>query len=198
MSILRNISTVISSGVILITLGMVNIPSAKANDVFQLKFTARNTRGGGIISGRIVYDTSVPDSNTDPTVGLYEGAIRLFSTKIFNAQNNLAEFVTQTLKISAGGTVLVGLPGDGIGHCGLSVVCLQFTSPPGASSTAVLISFPAGSLTTDALPTDIPRNADLLLELNDGGSQFSSSDTKVSVKHLKSFRDDEEDGEEDL
>ena len=93
MNILRNISTVISGGIILITLGMVNIPSAKANDIFQLKFTARNTRGGGIIFGRIVYDTSVPDANFDPTVGLYEGAIRRFSTTIFNTQNNRAELV---------------------------------------------------------------------------------------------------------
>jgi hypothetical protein len=190
MNILRNISTVISSGVILITLGMVNIPSAKANDIFQLKFTARITRGG-IISGRIVYDTSVPDSNSDPTVGLYEGAIRLFSTKIINAENNIAQFVTQTLEIS-GGTVNVGLPGNGIGNCGPTIVCLLFASPPGASSESVTLSFPAGSLTTDALPTTVPRKADFILELNDGNSQFSSIDTEVSVKRWKSFRDDEE------
>src|SRR5262245_7110451 len=172
--------------------------SAKAKDIFQLEFTARNTRDGAIILGRIVYDISVPDSNSDPTVGLYEGAILRFSTKIINAENNAAEFVTQTLTFSAGGTVLVGLPGDGVGHCGPSIVCLNFISPPGASSELVTFSFPAGSLTTDALPTAVPRNADLLLlELNDGRSQFSSVDTKVSVKRLRFFRDDERDDEED-
>ena len=190
MNILRHILTVISSGIILITLGMANIASAEANDLFQLRFTAKNARGG-IIFGRIVYDTSVSDSNSDPTVGLYEGAIRLFSTTILNAQNNRAEFVTQTLIISNGCTVLVGLPDDCIGYCGPQIVCLNFTSPPGASSISVMLTFPSGSLTTDALPTDVPRNADLLLELNNGGSQFSSSHTKVSVKRLKSFRNGE-------
>ena len=119
------------------------------------------------------------------------------NTPHFCQSTSRAEFVTQTLTISTGGTVIVGLPGDGIGNCGPTVVCLNFTSPPGASSILVTLTFPSGSLTTDALPTHVPRNAELLLELNDGGSQFSSSDTKVSVKRLKSFRDDEEDDKED-
>ena len=94
--------------------------------------------------------------------------------------------------------MLVGLPGDSIGHCGPSVVCLTFLSPPGASSTSVLIFFPAGSLLTDALPTDVPRNADLVaLGLNDLNSQFSSIDARVSVRQLRFFNEDEESGNEE-
>lgn len=195
MSIFGNGLTLMSSGIIIIASGMFNIPSANADDIYQLEFTARNSRDGAIISGRIVYDTAAPDSNSDPTVGIYEGAIRRFTTKIMNAGNNVEEFVTETLKFSAGGNVLVGLPGDGVGHCGPSVVCLNFISPPGGSSELLTIFFPAGSVTTDALPTFVPRNAELLLELNDGRSQFSSADTKVFVRRLAS-RDDERDHKE--
>jgi len=196
MNILRNISAGISSALLLIALGMVNVTSAEATNLFELQFTA-TTAGGGILSGRIVYDTSVPDANPDPGVGIYPGAIRLFSTKILDATNNLAEVVTQTLKIS-GGTALVGLPGDGIGHCGPTVVCLFFTSPPGASSVSVDIVFPAGSLLTDALPTDAPRRADsLIVGLNDLDSQFSASDVRISVRPVSFVSTVEESGGEE-
>jgi hypothetical protein len=192
MSMVRTAAQIATGVVIVVTLGIVDTAANGHHDkLIQLEFTARNIRDGATITGRVVYDIDVADSNADPTVGLYEGAIRQFSTTITNAESNGADFVTQTLTI-AGGTVHVGLPGDAVGHCGPTVVCLNFIAPPGASEELVTIFFRIGSVKTDALPTSLPRSAvSLLVELNDGRSQFSATD--VSIKRLRSIEDDERD-----
>lgn len=138
----------------ILTLGIVNAPSAKAA-IFSFNFSGRGT------TGNILFDDSIPDSNPDPLKGLYQDAIIEYNIKIDGTPQTETAIPTFEVLQGSSGDVVVGLEANGIGACGTTINCVAFIlssrfleqSP---SDFDLSFYYPAGSLSSDAPPIVVP------------------------------------------
>jgi hypothetical protein len=117
---------------------------------------------GNSITGSILVDNSISDSNSDPQKGLYHEAIVSYQIEINGAHNNLDQPVFTTLQGSSG-DVVIGIEADGVGACSLSTDCLAFILgqtflDEGPIDYDLTFYYPAGSLSSDALPGAVPSS----------------------------------------
>ncbi|QKQ73372.1 PEP-CTERM sorting domain-containing protein [Nostoc sp. TCL240-02] len=150
-----------AASVTLITLGLVNTPSAQAA-LFSFNFSGRGT------TGSILFDDSIPDSNPDPLKGLYRDAIRDYNIKIDGTPQTETGIPTSEVIQGSSGDVVVGLESDGVGACGLTINCVAFIlgsrfleqSP---SDFDLSFYYPAGSLPSDGPPIVVPTTGQGIL-----------------------------------
>jgi len=156
---------------------MVIMESAEAAQ-FNFSFSGRGT------TGNIIFDDSILDTNPNPVVGEYLGAIIHFHIHINGTPQSETAIPTFEIIQGSSGSVIVGLPGNGIGSCG-PVDCLTFLlgsnifPPIDPSNFDLSFEYPAGSLLSDALPTAVPATGEALLrstprQFSLGGDALSS------------------------
>jgi hypothetical protein len=158
-----------TAGTVLLAMGAVQVPAQAA--LFSFNFGGRDITGrigdtiGGEITGNIIFDDSIPDTNPDPLKGQYLGAIVEYTININGARTSQGDTFTYEVIQGSSGSVIVGLAIDGVGACGLTVNCLAFLlgsnvfplSPLSNPSNFDLhFTYPAGSLLSDALPVVVP------------------------------------------
>jgi hypothetical protein len=122
---------------------------------------------GNSVSGSVLIDDSVADSNSDPQKGLYHNAIAGYFIAVNGARNEFGQQVFTTLQGSSG-DVVVGLEADGIGACGLTVDCLGFVLgakflEEGPTDYGLGFDYPAHSFPSDAIPNDVPSSGEGIL-----------------------------------
>ena len=137
-------------------------------------------------TGNIIFDDSVLDTNPNPAVGEYLGAIMQFYININGTPQTETGIPTYEIIQGSSGSVIVGLPGNGVGSCGLSVNCLAFLlgsnifPPTDPLNFDLTFDYPAGSLSSDALPVAVPATGVAILR-SDTRQFFLGSDASSSI-----------------
>ncbi len=169
MQLLGFMTTIVSAAFIA---GILTIGAVEATQ-FNFSFSGNGT------TGNIVFDDSIVDTNSDPLKGQYLGAIVQFNININGTPQTETGIPTFESLQGSSGSVIVGLAADGIGACGLTVNCLAFL----LGSNTLSFYYPAGSLSSDALPITVPATGEAILG-NDLRQFFLGSDAFASITSI--------------
>jgi hypothetical protein len=134
---------------------------AAASTVLDFHFS------GSHLSGDILFDSTVTDTNPNPQAGLFPDAILSYLINVNGAPDNLGATVFRTFQ-GTSGDIAVGFAYGGLGGCGSDIDCLDFILGAsflheGPNDYDLTFYYPAGSLASDGLPATVPLSGPMIL-----------------------------------